>query len=70
MTEVCKAANFGQTAMRHRAQQLQDERGGKTPVKSNALTPGHQEIRRPKREKEILKKASSLLMSENFHGSH
>ena len=77
ITEACKAVNVGQTAMRRWVKQLQDERGGTTPVKSKALTPEHQEIqqlkeeiRRLKREKDILKKASALLMSEAFNGSH
>jgi len=67
LTAACKAMGVGQTAMRRWVKQLQEERGGKTPATSKALTEEHQEIqalreenRRLKREKEILKKASAL----------
>lgn len=73
---ACKAMGVGQTAMRRWVKQLQEERGGITPDTSKAFTEAHQEIqalreenRRLRREKEILKKASALLMSEAFNGS-
>ena len=75
LTAACKAMGVGQTALRKWVKQLQEEREGKTPEKSKALTAEHQEIqalkdeiRRLTREKEILKKASALLMSEAVVG--
>ena len=52
---------------------LQQERGGETPVGRKALTPEQQKIqeleakiKRLEREKEIIKKATALLMSDNL----
>jgi len=77
LISACKAVGVGQTAMRRWVRQLRDEQGGKTPATAKALTQEHreiqalqEEIRRLKREKDILKKASALLMSEAFNGSH
>lgn len=70
---ACEAMGVGQTAMRRWVKQLRDERQGITPTTAKAITPEHLEIqalkeqvRRLEREKEILKKASALLMSEAF----
>ena len=75
LTAACKAMGIGQTALRRWVKQLREERGGRTPDTAKALTAEHQEIqalkdeiRRLTREKEILKKASALLMSEAFNG--
>lgn len=63
----------GRTAMRRWVDQLRSERGGQTPGTSAALTPEHQRIqelearlRKVEREKEILKKATALLMSDSW----
>ncbi len=67
----------GPTALRRWIEQLNSERRGKTPVKSQALTPEQQriqeleaKIRKIEREKEILKKATALLMSDTLNQSH
>lgn len=59
--------------MRRWVAQLRAERGGQTPATSAALTPEHQRIqelearlRKVEREKEILKKATALLMSDSW----
>jgi transposase len=60
--------------MRRWVDQLAGERHGKTPAKSRAMTPDQQRIqeleariRKIEREKEILKKATALLMSDSFN---
>ncbi|KJV43593.1 transposase, partial [Acinetobacter indicus] len=62
----------GQTAMRRWVDQLQLERSGQTPV-VNALTPEQRKtqelearIYQLEQEKMILKKATALLMSDEF----
>lgn len=72
--EACEVASVGETAMRRWVDQLKAERGGVTPVGSKALTPEQQtiqaleaKIRRIEREKEILKKATALLMSDSMN---
>lgn len=69
--QACEAMNVGQTAMRRWVAQLEQERRGLTPVRSKALTPEQQRIQeleqrvhKLEREKEILKKATALLMSD------
>jgi transposase len=69
--EACEAMNVGQTAMRRWVEQLEQERNGRTPARSKALTPEQQriqeleqQVRKLEREKEILKKATALLMSD------
>lgn len=71
VSQACEAMNVGQTAMRRWVTQLEQERGGQTPVRSKALTPEQQRIQeleqrvqKLEREKEILKKATALLMSD------
>lgn len=70
--EACQAMDVGETAMRRWVDQLKAEQRGVTP-KSKALTAEQQHIqeleKRIKRlelEKEILKKATALLMSDEF----
>jgi transposase len=70
--QACEAMNVGQTAMRRWVEQLRQERGGLTPLNFKALTPEQQRIQeleqqlhKLEREKEILKKATALLMSES-----
>ena len=72
LPEASRSLNVGETALRRWVQQLETERGGTTPT-SKALTPDQQRIqeleRRVKRlelEKEILKKATALLMSDEI----
>ncbi len=72
--EACDAVGVGPTAIRRWVDQLEDERRGKTPTKSRAMTPDQQRIqeleariRKIEREKEILKKATALLMSDSFN---
>jgi transposase len=59
--------------MRRWVEQLRAERSGHTPGKSAALTPENQRIQelearlqKVEREKEILKKATALLMSDSW----
>ncbi|MDT4848942.1 IS3 family transposase ISAs33 [compost metagenome] len=68
---ACKAMGVGPTAMRRWVEQLSLERSGKTPAHSKALTPEQRriqeleaQVRRLEQEKEILKKATALLMSD------
>ena len=73
ITEACTAVGVSDSAMRKWVRQLREERGGTTPICSKALTPEHQRIqeleariRRIEREKDILKKATALLMSDTM----
>ena len=73
ITEACTAVGVGETAMRRWVTQLKRERQGITPIGSKALTPEQQKIqeleakiKRIEREKEILKKATALLMSDTM----
>ena len=73
ITEACTAVGVRDSAMRKWVRQLREERGGTTPIGSKALTPEHQRIqeleariRRIEREKDILKKATALLMSDTM----
>jgi transposase len=77
ISEACDAVGIGDTAMRRWVNQLRDERQGITPVGSKALTPDQQKIqeleakiKRIKMEKEILKKATALLMSDTMRSSY
>jgi len=74
VSEACEAMGVGATAMRRRVQQLREERDGITPPAGRkALTPEQQRIQEPEarlrkveREKDILKKATALLMSDTL----
>lgn len=66
---------IGKTSLESWVRQLKAERAGKAP-NASALTPEQREIRDLKRkikrieeEKEILKKATALLMSDSLNGS-
>ncbi len=70
--EANRSLNAGETELRRRVQQLQSERSGTTPI-SKALTPEQQKIQklearinRLEREKDILKKATALLIADEF----
>jgi len=71
--DACDAMGVGDTAMRRWVKQLYDERHGITPVGSKAITPDQQRIqeleariKRIEMEKDILKKATALLMSDSM----
>ena len=70
--EASRSLDVGETVLRRWAQQLQSERTGTTPI-GKALTPEQQKIQelearinRLEREKDILKKATALLMADEF----
>ncbi len=72
ITEACRSLDISETVLRRWVDQLRAERGGETP-KSKALTPDQQKIqeleariKRLEDEKRILKKATALLMSDEF----
>ncbi len=71
--EAARSLGLVESALRRWVKQLQEERQGVTP-KSKALTPEQQKIPelearidRLEREKAILKKATALLMSDEFN---
>lgn len=77
ITQASEAMNVGQSVIRRWVDQLRLERGGTTPGKSPGMTPEHSRIqeletrlRKIEREKEILKKATALLMSDSLDRSH
>lgn len=72
VAEACGAMGVGYTAIRRWVKQLESERGGITP-KSKAMTPEQQKIqaleakiKQIEWEKDILKKATALLMSDTI----
>lgn len=72
ISEACEAMGVGYTAMRRWVNQLDSERGGTTPT-AKAITSEQQKIQaleaRIKQiewEKDILKKATALLMSDTI----
>ncbi|WP_318409222.1 transposase [Photobacterium leiognathi] len=73
--EACEAMGIGKTTLESWVRQLKAERAGKAP-NASALTPEQREIRDLKRkikriveEKEILQKATALLMSNSLNDS-
>ncbi|MGP4848965.1 transposase [Marinobacter sp. 1Y8] len=73
---ACEAMGVGKSTMEYWVRRLRAERSGKTPQKGEALTPEQREIqelrcklRRVEEEKEILKKATALLMSDSLSNS-
>ncbi len=71
--EACRSLGVGDTALRRWVQQLKDEREGITP-NGKALTPEQRRIqelearcKRLEMEKDILKKATALLMSDDMN---
>ena len=73
--EAAKAMGVGQSTMGKWVRQLKDERKG-VSAKPNALTPElrkikelEKQIKRIEMEKEILKKATALLMSDSLNNS-
>ncbi len=70
--EASRSLTVGETVLRRRVQQLQSERCGTTPI-SKALSPEQQKIQeledrinRLECEKDTLKKATALLMADEF----
>jgi len=70
---ACDAVGVGKSTMEYWVRQLRQERQGETP-KAAALTPEQRRIqelekqlRRVEEEKEILKKATALLMSDSLN---
>jgi len=73
MSEACQAVGVGESTLRRWVDQLKAERRGIMTVGGKAMTPEQQHIqtleakvRRIEREKEILKKATALLMSDSM----
>ena len=73
---ACEAMGVGKSTMEYWVRRLRAERSGKAPHKGEALTPEQREIQELKRrlhrveeEKEILKKATALLMSDSLSNS-
>lgn len=73
--EAASAMNVGKSTMDKWVRQLKDERNGGSS-QPNALTPDQRKIkelekkiRQIEEEKEILKKATALLMSDSMRGS-
>ncbi|CAA6826795.1 MAG: Unknown protein [uncultured Thiotrichaceae bacterium] len=72
--EAREAMGVSKSSLSHWVKQLREERAGITPDNRKAFTEEHQEIQQLKakikkleREKEILKKASALLMLDSYH---
>ena len=70
---ACEAMGVGKSTMEYWIRQLREERQGKTP-KASAITPEQRRIqelekrlREVEEEKEILKKATALLMSDSLN---
>lgn len=73
--EAANAMGVGKSTMDKWVRQLRSEREGKSP-QGTAMTPDQRRIRelekrlrRVEEEKEILKKATALLMSDSMRGS-
>jgi len=74
--QASEAMDVSESAMRRWVKQLKAERGGQTPTGSRAITAEQQQIqtlqkqvRKLEREKEILKKASALLMLDMYQST-
>lgn len=72
LSEACRSLDVSESVLRRWVQQLEAERNGATPV-SKALTPEQKKIQeleariqRLEREKAILKKATALLVTDEF----
>ena len=76
LREAAEAVDASYSAMKDWVRRLRSEREGVTPVRGKALTPEQRriqeleaKIKRIEREKEILKKATTLLMSDTIKSS-
>jgi transposase len=72
---ACEAMGVSKSSLENWVRQLRQERQGETP-KATAMTPDQRriqelekQIRRIEMEKEILKKATALLMSDSLNNS-
>ena len=72
--EAAEAMNVGKSTVDKWARQLREERLGKSPAGASPITPDQRRIRelenklkRLEEEKEILKKATALLMSHSLN---
>jgi len=73
VSEASRAVGVGENTLRRWVDQLKAERHGITPVGSKALTTEQRriqeleaQVKRIEREKDILKKATALLMSDSM----
>lgn len=73
IAHVCRMLDIGETALRRWVDQLRLERSGSTPIRAKAMTPEQQRIQELEKrirdleeDKEILKKATALLMSDQI----
>ncbi|MCA0901926.1 transposase [Microbulbifer agarilyticus] len=73
ISEAARSLDVGTTVIRRWGKQLESERSGETPA-NKAITPEQQRVQelearinRLDREKEILKKATALLMSDEIN---
>ena len=77
LKDAAKAADVSHSAMRTWVKQLRAEREGITPEGSQAITEEQQQIQALQKrikqlelDKEILKKASALLISDSYQSTH
>jgi len=77
LREAAKASNISLSAIRSWVKQLREERKGITPQGVGAIRADQKQIQALQKrikqlelEKEILKKASALLISDNYHDTH
>ena len=73
---ACEAMGVGKSTMEYWVRRLRAERSGEPPQRGEALTPEQREIQELKRrlrrvevEKEIIKKATAILMSDSLNNS-
>lgn len=73
MSEAGRAVGVGESTLRRWVDQLRKERQGVTPAGNKAITAEQQrieeleaQVKRIEREKDILKKATALLMSDSM----
>jgi len=73
LAKLAKRLGGGSNGMHRRVEQLRAERSGHTPGRSAALTPEHQRIQelearlqKVEWDKEILRKATALLISDSW----
>lgn len=76
IVEASRAVDVSTSALGRWVKQLRAERSGLSPIEGKALTPEQQKIqtleakiKRIEREKEILKKATALLVSDSINSS-
>ena len=77
LKEAAEASNISLSAITSWVKQLKQERSGTTPQNVSAITAQQQQIQTLEKrikqlelEKEILKKASALLISEDYQSTH